>query len=242
MNIRVLTFNTCHGCGIDGIIDIKRQADFLIKLGPDILLLQELDKNTDRLSCYQIQELSKELNINNYYMGINTKVFNGEYGNGIISKYEILESNNYLFSNHKNEQRGLTHIKIKIDNKIINVFSLHLSTNKDERISSIKEIIDIIKSIPKDESIILGGDFNIGIESIGVHKYIKDNKDKYKEYEMLEEYLNKIDNKETTWISATGEGCIDTIFYKNIELVDFKTIDNKVSDHSVVMCDFKLGV
>ena len=48
MIIRAITFNMCHGEGIDGRIDVRRQAMFLKKYKPDIIFLQEIDLYTKR--------------------------------------------------------------------------------------------------------------------------------------------------------------------------------------------------
>ena len=40
MILKTITFNMCHGEGLDGIIDVERQAKFLKKYKPDILFLQ----------------------------------------------------------------------------------------------------------------------------------------------------------------------------------------------------------
>ena len=45
MRIKAITFNICHGEGIDGVIDIKRQAEFINKYNPDILVLKYLREN-----------------------------------------------------------------------------------------------------------------------------------------------------------------------------------------------------
>ena len=49
IQLKTITFNMCHGEGLDGIIDVERQAKFLKKYKPDILFIQEIDMYTQRV-------------------------------------------------------------------------------------------------------------------------------------------------------------------------------------------------
>ena len=118
---------------------------------------------------------------------------------------------------------------------------MHFPTNFEERKLATEELINIIEKIDENEIIIVGGDFNIGVEKIGKHKYKFTKSEEYLEYNMLTQYLNKTDNTEDTWFSETGNGCIDTIFYsKNIRLLETKTIPTRNSDHSAVYAEFEV--
>ncbi|MBR4262171.1 MAG: endonuclease/exonuclease/phosphatase family protein [Bacilli bacterium] len=235
MRLNIGIYNICHGEGLDKIVDVKRQGTFLKEKNIDILLIQEVDINTERANINEIEELSTSIGHDYYYFGKNEDFLNGEYGNGIISKYEIIESNNYLTDVEKShEMRGVCHSKIKINNTVINAISVHLPVFEEERIKYIKRLIEVIESI-KNELIIIGGDFNTGIKKIGDHKYIYENKSEFIEYDMLKKYLIKLNNSEITWISETGKACIDTIFYsKEFKLVEYKNIENDYSDHSLL--------
>ena len=46
MILKAITFNMCHGEGLDGSIDVRKQATFLKKFKPDIIFLQEIDLYT----------------------------------------------------------------------------------------------------------------------------------------------------------------------------------------------------
>lgn len=61
MILKIITFNVAHGKGLDGIIDIERQAEFLKQYNPDIVFLQEIDMYTKRAGeRNQIREFSKK--------------------------------------------------------------------------------------------------------------------------------------------------------------------------------------
>ena len=244
MILKTITFNMCHGEGMDGIINVERQAKFLKKYKPDILFLQEIDMYTQRVySENQIYEMSKGVGLSYRSMGINIKYKNGYYGDGILSRFPIEYSANYLMPlvNKENEQRGILCNKISFGTTKINLFSVHFPTNFEERKLGAEELLSIIEKIDENEIIIVGGDFNIGVEKIGKHKYEFTKSDTYPEYELLKQVLNRIENAEDTWFSSKGHGCIDTIFYsKNIEVRKIETISNKISDHSAVYAEFEI--
>ena len=241
MQLKIGTYNICHGEGIDKRVNLNRQGVFLKNYDLDIVFLQEIDIFTTRSNYNCIEELAKTIGLSNNYFGKTSDVFNGEYGNGIISKYQIIESNNYLVEvDSSHETRGICHCKINVDNKTINLFSVHLPVYFEERIIYINKLIDLISKI-KDEAIIVGGDFNVGYKKIGEHKYICEEQEEYLEYELLKKYLIKLNNDEITWRSTTSEGCIDTIFYsKDFSLIEYNSVNNSCSDHSLVVVSLDL--
>ena len=245
MLLKVITFNCAHGKGMDGKVDIERQANILNVYKPDIIFLQEIDMYTKRTEeRNQIREFSRKVYLPYCSMETNITLEEGYYGDGIISRFPISFSTNYLMplTDLNHEQRGILCNRIALGTAKINLFTVHLSTYEDERILAVKELVRIIKKIEQDETIIIGGDFNVGVTRLGKGKYTFEAKEKYEEYEILKKYLKKIDNVEDTWFSKLGNGCIDTIFYSNnIKIRTFKPIDvNDTSDHNAIYAEFDI--
>ena len=90
--------------------------------------------------------------------------------------------------------------------------------------------------------IILGGDFNVGVTRLGKGKYTFTEQKEYEEYKVLEKNLIRLPNKEDTWFSKLGQGCIDTIFYsKSVELIKYENIEaNNISDHNAIYAEFNI--
>ena len=225
-----------------GKIDVRRQSILLRKYKPDIIFLQEIDMYTKRAyHKNQLYTFSKYTGLNFRAMGTNIKFKNGFYGDGILSKFPIEYSANYLspLTNALHEQRGILCNKISFGNTKINVFSLHMSTYEDERILTSRELLKIISKINKNEAIIIGGDFNVGIKKVGNHKYLYEPKETYEEYEILKEKFKSINNTEITWNSNEASGCIDSFFYsKHLQLLKQETIKLNISDHYPVYAEF----
>ena len=225
-----------------GKIDVRRQAILLRKFHPDIIFLQEIDMYTKR-SYYrnQLHMLSKYTGLTFKAMGTNIKYKNGFYGDGILSRFPIEYSANYLspLTDSSHEQRGILCNKIAFGNTKINVFSLHMSTFEEERVLTAKELLRITSKVNKNEPIIIGGDFNVGIKKIGNHKYLYESKASYPEYEILKEKFKIINNSEITWQSRESSACIDSFFYsKHLQLLKQETIKADISDHYPVYTEF----
>ncbi len=245
MLLKVITFNIAHGKGMDGIVDIERQANLINSYKPDIVFLQEIDMYTKRAGDRnQIREFSKKVYLPYCSMETNITLEDGYYGDGIISRFPIAFSTNYLMplTDLNHEQRGILCNRIALGTAKINLFSVHLSTYEDERILASKELMRIIRKIDKDEIIIIGGDFNVGVTRLGKGKYTYEKREDYEEYKILRKELQKIENTEDTWFSKLGQGCIDTIFYsKNIRLKKIETIaTNGISDHEAIYAEFDI--
>ena len=245
MLIKIITLNIAHGRGMDGIVDIDRQAELVNRYKPDIVFLQEIDMYTKRAGeRNQIREFSKKVYLPYCSMESNITLEDGYYGDGIISRFPISFSVNYLMplTDLNHEQRGILCNRISMGTAKINLFSVHLSTYKDERILACKELNRIINKIDKNEIIIMGGDFNIGVTRLGKSRYTFTPEEEYEEYKLLGKNLLRIQNEEDTWFSKLGQGCIDTIFYsKNIQLLKYETIDLEgKSDHSAIYAEFNI--
>lgn len=225
-----------------GKIDVRRQAILLRKFHPDVIFLQEIDMYTKR-SYYrnQLYLLSKYTGLTFRAMGTNIKYKNGFYGDGILSRFPIEYSANYLspLTDSSHEQRGILCNKIAFGNTKINVFSVHLSTFEEERVLTAKELLRITSKVNKNEPIIIGGDFNVGIKKIGNHKYLYESKTSYPEYEILKEKFKSINNSEITWRSKESNACIDSFFYsKHLQLLKQETIKADISDHYPIYTEF----
>lgn len=243
MILKAATFNTHHGETIEGVIHTKKQASIFKTYKPDIIFIQETDMYAQRSKNEnQIYNFSKYVDLGYRTMGTTIKLGEGFYGDGIISRFPVNFSANFLMpsTDISHEQRGVLYNRISFGTTKINLFSVHMSTYEEERILSAQELIRIINKLDKEEIVLIGGDFNVGVTRLGKGKYNYQPKEYYEEYEILKTALKQINNTENTWFSDLGNGCIDTMFYSdNITLKKTVTIDSKgLSDHNAVYAEF----
>lgn len=163
LRLRILSYNIHHAEGVDGKLDIPRIAQVILSVDPDLVALQEVDKNTIRTGkVNQDIELSRLTKMNSVF-GSNITFQGGQYGNAILSKFPIIKNKNFLLPNvDSGEQRGLLQSQIQISNKEnVLFFSTHLDHRRSdtERLASAKAINQII-SLDNKSPAILAGDFN----------------------------------------------------------------------------------
>ncbi len=167
IKLRVLSYNIHHGAGIDGKLDLKRIADVINSVKPDLVSLQEVERNTSRTGQVdQPAELSKLTGLNAVFEK-NIDFAGGYYGNAILSRFPIVEVNNHLLPNiDQGEQRGALVAKVEIADKLPLVFvATHLDHRRDDR-ERIKSAEFINQLAAKWEApAILAGDLNATPES-----------------------------------------------------------------------------
>ncbi len=163
LRLRILSYNIHHAEGVDGKLDVPRIAQVILSVKPDLVALQEVDKNTTRTGkVNQDIELAHLTKMNSVF-GSNITFQGGQYGNAILSKFPIIKNKNFLLPNvDSGEQRGLLRSQIQISNKEnILFFSTHLDHRRSdtERLASAEAINQII-SLDNKSPAILAGDFN----------------------------------------------------------------------------------
>ncbi|MCL2342145.1 MAG: endonuclease/exonuclease/phosphatase family protein [Firmicutes bacterium] len=149
---------------MDGKIDVRRQAMLLKTYKPDIIFLQEIDMYTRRAYYKnQIYTFSKYVGLPYRAVGTSLKYKNGFYGDGLLSRFPIEYSINYIspLIHEHSEQRNILCNKLSFGTTKLNLYSVHLSTYKDERIEACHELMRIVSKTNKNEAILIGGDFNV---------------------------------------------------------------------------------
>lgn len=219
---------------------INNIINLLLKLNPDIILLQEV------FSIYARKTITKALEKNNYYVTLCPHaniLLNG--GLLIASKYKIINNNYYTYKNCFGEDlfayKGILHCQIYYKNELINIFNTHLN-NKNPKFKlyssdiytlqkkQVYEYIDFVNKYNNDKCI-LGGDFNIKYNS--------------KLYRILITKLkknHKIFRNKKNIITDNSENIqIDYIFYCYKNQNDFKKFNTyyikntSYSDHNILI-------
>ncbi|QEL18001.1 endonuclease/exonuclease/phosphatase family protein [Limnoglobus roseus] len=87
--VRVLTYNLHHCEGTDGKLDLERIAKVITDVKPDVVALQEVDRNTTRTKKVdQAAELGKLTKLKVAF-GKAIDLQGGEYGQAILSRSEL---------------------------------------------------------------------------------------------------------------------------------------------------------
>ena len=150
--VRVLSYNIHHAEGMDGRLDLERIANVIQESKPDIVALQEVDRNTERTgNLDQAAQIAERTNMN-FAFGANIELQGGQYGNAVLSRWPIVKHENRSLPrmNH-GEQRGAIDALIESPHGMIRILATHLDhrTDPSERMESIKQI-DFVMFRPAD--------------------------------------------------------------------------------------------
>ncbi|HLT71267.1 MAG TPA: endonuclease/exonuclease/phosphatase family protein [Cyclobacteriaceae bacterium] len=91
LTLRVLTYNIYHGEAADGSVDMDLLASIINEVKPDLVALQEVDKNTQRTGGIDItEELARRTGLKGYFVK-HRDFQGGEYGNAILSRFPVTD-------------------------------------------------------------------------------------------------------------------------------------------------------
>ncbi len=159
---RVMTYNIHHGEGTDGKIDLQRIAALIKTQRADIVALQEVDRGVARSGRRDlVAELAQLTGMNGRFEK-NIDHQGGEYGNAILTRFQILEekSTHYPMLRQR-EQRGLICAVLDVDGERMLFMNTHMDYRSidAERLANVARIKDTLNEYP-GLPVIFCGDFN----------------------------------------------------------------------------------
>ena len=220
----VLSYNIRHGQGMDGKIDLARIAAIIKSVSPDIVSLQEVDKNTKRShGIDQAKELGRLTGMEAVYCA-SLPLQGGEYGNAILSKLPIIKTTRLPLPG---EPRSALCVTLEMATKISLAFiATHLDLSEKQRLASVPLIENLLAS-DSNAPAILAGDLNAQPGSPTILALGKTWKNATSREGLL------------TFPSTTPNEQIDFIFYRPAtcwRVVETKVLDEPIaSDHRPIL-------
>jgi endonuclease/exonuclease/phosphatase family metal-dependent hydrolase len=87
--LRIVSYNICHGAGMDGRVDLERTAAVLQRLDPDLVALQEVDEKCSRShGVDQAATLGRLLGMDHRFAA-SMDLGRGRYGVAVLSRLPI---------------------------------------------------------------------------------------------------------------------------------------------------------
>lgn len=228
--LRVMSFNILHGATLKNDFNLDTLAGVIKSYKPHLVALQEVDFKTNRAKQYDLPtELGHRTKMASlfgramYYDG-------GEYGEGILSNYTFVETENFPLPHlADSEPRAALIAKVRTGNgNIIQFVATHLDHLKDNtnRVMQVKAMVEKLKDSPYPT--LITGDLNAEPGSESLKLLLKD----FTKPDMPNAYL-------PTWPSDDPRICIDHILYNMPEkwkVTDYRVLcENYATDHCVVM-------
>jgi endonuclease/exonuclease/phosphatase family metal-dependent hydrolase len=165
----MLTYNIHHGEGTDGVFDLERIAAVIKSVEPDLVALQEVDRNTGRSGeADQAAELARLTGLE-FYFGRAMDYDGGEYGVAILTRFSFEWSRTYLLSAEEGrDPRTVAVIGIDLPNgDRLDFAGTHLDSSRvpTSRLMQVSEINEFFsnrarRAVPA----ILAGDLNATVD------------------------------------------------------------------------------
>lgn len=158
--LRVMTYNTRGGYGMDHVLDIRRIADAIAYSGADIVGLQDIEVGTRRSGGVDQGAVLADMLDMEYYFEGNVSYQGGSRGNLILSRYPLISVDmTFLPYQYTREQeRGVLRARIDYKGTPITVFVTQLGYEKDNLLQR-ERITEFLRKT--EEPFILLGDFNM---------------------------------------------------------------------------------
>lgn len=220
-----ISFNIHRGTTKAGVPSLHHISRLLQSENSDFIALQEVDRFHIRSGFYdQIKWLADELEMF-YVYGTNMRYGPVEYGNGILSKYPILDSGRIDLA-YETEPRSLLWARVKTDHGDLIITSIHLGLDTKKRAEHFSMIEEF--AAEQENPLMLMGDFNtlpdhplfirfrVNVTNQWVHEEIP------------------------TYIRRQQPIQIDYILTRGLKEMDSYSIPTNVSDHFPIILEFKM--
>ncbi len=228
-SLRILAYNIRHGEGMDSVINLKRVAELITALDPDVVALQEIDSAVERsLGVHQAGVLGELTGMRSVF-GSFFDYQGGRYGMAVLSKDTILSFQNHRLPDGLEPRTALA-LRLEVDGVEIVFVGIHLYATAEERLAQAERLVQIFEG--ETAPVILAGDFNSQPESAVIA--------------LLSQHWDIPDKGDDrfTFRSDAPDREIDYVMYRpaaRVEVISHWVIDEPVvSDHRPVVIDLKI--
>lgn len=164
--LAVLSYNIHHAEGVDGTFDLARIAGVINSASPDIVSLQEVDRNTARSGGVdQLQELARLTGMSAVF-GRSMGLVGGEYGNAVLTRLPVRKSECIPLPG---EPRSALCVTVEmtagtLPMALLIFIATHLDTSQQPRLES-PPLIEKVFASDVNAPAVVAGDFNAEPES-----------------------------------------------------------------------------
>jgi len=164
LRLRVLSYNIHHGEGTDEVFDLPRLAEVIRDARPDLVALQEVDRETRRASGLdQAAELGRLTGMHPVF-GQAMPYSGGDYGEAVLSRFPLLETKNHALPYQEGfEPRTALAVRIHPwpDGPDVVFVATHLDHTREHtnRMMQARTINEIMRD-EGETPLILAGDLN----------------------------------------------------------------------------------
>lgn len=157
--LRVLVYNTHHGEGTDGILDLERIGLLINEVAPDLVALQEIDRLAERTGFVDQPAEYGALTGLDPLFGSFMAFQGGHYGMAILSGLPVLDWTNHRLPAGSEPRTALTaRVQLPGSGRELVFSGIHFYNTEEERLAQAETLMTLLS----DETglVILAGDFN----------------------------------------------------------------------------------
>jgi len=168
--LRVVTYNIHKG--VQGLgplrrLEIHNLSHTMAHMDADVLCLQEVRKMHHREARHfphwpdapQADYLAPA----GYHAVYRTNAVtrHGEHGNALLTRWPVVQHQHEDMSDHRLEQRGLLHVELDVEGRLVHVLVVHLGLIRASRQRQLQQLQQFIaREIPAAAPLLVAGDFN----------------------------------------------------------------------------------
>lgn len=169
--LRVLVYNIHAGKDAQAADNLQRVAELIREARADLVLLQEVDRGTERSGRIDQPAVLTRLTGYHAAFGKTLDYQGGEYGIAVLSRWPIMADTLVPLPVQPRQQRaggsyeprGLLHATVAAPGRVIHALNTHLDPSPDDRYR-IQEVAAVLRYAhrlaPESALVVLGGDFN----------------------------------------------------------------------------------
>ncbi len=166
--MRVMVYNIHAGKDAGGVDNLVRVAELITSSNADLVLLQEVDRNTERSGKVdQLAELERLTSLHGTF-GKSLDYQGGEYGIAILSRWPVAASEVIPLPNDPPQERAggsrEPRVALFAVTNGIRILNTHLDASREETFR-LQEVAKLIEAADQTEPALVGGDFNAEPES-----------------------------------------------------------------------------
>lgn len=157
--VRVLAYNIHHGEGMDDLLDLERIAELIVRLEPDLVALQEVDRSVERTGGVDQAARLGELTGMQPVFGGFMPYQGGDYGMAILSGWPVVASSNHRLPDGAEPRTALAvTVRSPVTGRELEFVGVHFYRTEAERLAQAERLATVYAD--SDLPILLAGDFN----------------------------------------------------------------------------------
>jgi endonuclease/exonuclease/phosphatase family metal-dependent hydrolase len=166
--LRILAYNTHHGEGMDGVLDLERIAALIRSVDPHVVALQEIDRVVRRTGDVDQATVYGELTGMEPLFGDFMEYQGGHYGMALLTRLPVVEWVNHRLPPGAEPRSAVTaRIRFEESGREVVVSGIHFYRTEEERMAQARRLVGLLgveESEPGATTppapVILAGDFN----------------------------------------------------------------------------------